>query len=29
VAGAIPADGPGPNALFQNHPLMAIHPPML
>ncbi|MGH9137501.1 MAG: heme lyase CcmF/NrfE family subunit [Acidimicrobiales bacterium] len=22
-------DGPGPNALLQNHPLMAIHPPML
>jgi cytochrome c-type biogenesis protein CcmF len=29
VAGAIPADGPGPNPLLQNHPLMAIHPPML
>ena len=24
-----PADGPGPNPLLQNHPLMAIHPPML
>lgn len=24
-----PADGPGPNALLQNHPLMAFHPPML
>jgi cytochrome c-type biogenesis protein CcmF len=23
------ADGPGPNALLQNHPLMIIHPPML
>lgn len=22
-------DGPGPNPLLQNHPLMAIHPPML
>jgi len=22
-------DGPGPNALLQNHPLMAIHPPLL
>ncbi|MDQ3304378.1 MAG: heme lyase CcmF/NrfE family subunit [Actinomycetota bacterium] len=29
VAGAIPADGPGTNPLLQNHPLMAIHPPML
>ena len=29
VAGAIPADGPGPNPLLQNHPLMAVHPPML
>ncbi len=25
----IPADGPGPNALLQNHALMIIHPPML
>jgi cytochrome c-type biogenesis protein CcmF len=25
----IPLDGPGPNALLQNHPLMIIHPPML
>lgn len=24
-----PLDGFGPNALLQNHPLMAIHPPML
>jgi len=24
-----PADGPGPNALLQNHALMIIHPPML
>lgn len=24
-----PTDGPGPNALLQNHPLMIIHPPML
>ncbi len=23
------ADGPGPNPLLQNHPLMIIHPPML
>ena len=29
VAGAIPLDGPGPNPLLQNHPLMAFHPPML
>ena len=29
ISGAIPADGPGPNPLLQNHPLMAIHPPML
>jgi cytochrome c-type biogenesis protein CcmF len=25
----VPADGPGPNPLLQNHPLMAIHPPVL
>jgi len=24
-----PADGPGPNALLQNHILMAVHPPLL
>jgi cytochrome c-type biogenesis protein CcmF len=24
-----PHDGPGPNPLLQNHPLMAFHPPML
>jgi cytochrome c-type biogenesis protein CcmF len=29
VSGAIPSDGPGPNPLLQNHPLMAFHPPML
>jgi cytochrome c-type biogenesis protein CcmF len=29
VAGPIPFDGPGPNPLLQNHPLMAVHPPML
>ena len=29
VAGVIPTVGPGPNPLLQNHPLMAIHPPML
>jgi cytochrome c-type biogenesis protein CcmF len=23
------ADGPGPNPLLQNHPLMAVHPPLL
>lgn len=27
--GAIPLDGPGPNALLQNHVLMIIHPPAL
>jgi cytochrome c-type biogenesis protein CcmF len=25
----LPADGPGPNALLQNHFLMAVHPPIL
>jgi cytochrome c-type biogenesis protein CcmF len=25
----VPQDGPGPNALLQNHVLMIIHPPML
>ncbi|WP_426573682.1 heme lyase CcmF/NrfE family subunit [Aquihabitans sp. McL0605] len=25
----VPLDGPGPNPLLQNHPLMAFHPPML
>ncbi|HUP85324.1 MAG TPA: heme lyase CcmF/NrfE family subunit [Acidimicrobiales bacterium] len=29
ITGAIPRDGPGPNPLLQNHPLMAVHPPML
>ena len=29
VKGAIPTDGPGPNPLLQNHPLMAFHPPIL
>ncbi len=24
-----PTDGPGPNPLLQNHPLMAVHPPFL
>jgi cytochrome c-type biogenesis protein CcmF len=24
-----PADGPGPNALLQNHPMMGLHPPLL
>jgi cytochrome c-type biogenesis protein CcmF len=24
-----PIDGPGPNPLLQNHPLMAVHPPLL
>jgi cytochrome c-type biogenesis protein CcmF len=26
---SLPADGPGPNPLLQNHILMAFHPPML
>ncbi|HMC43063.1 MAG TPA: heme lyase CcmF/NrfE family subunit, partial [Acidimicrobiales bacterium] len=29
AGGAAPADGRGPLPLLQNHPLMAIHPPML
>src|SRR5438045_4763271 len=29
VSGTIPTDGPGPNPLLQNHPLVAFHPPML
>ena len=29
VEGAVPLDGPGPNPLLQNHPLMAFHPPIL
>ncbi|MGH9286602.1 MAG: cytochrome c biogenesis protein CcsA, partial [Acidimicrobiales bacterium] len=29
VAGPAPPDGPGPNPLLQNHPLMAFHPPLL
>ncbi len=29
VKGVIPTDGPGPNPLLQNHPLMAFHPPIL
>ena len=29
VSGAVPLDGPGPNPLLQNHPLMVVHPPML
>jgi cytochrome c-type biogenesis protein CcmF len=29
VSGAAPLDGPGPNPLLQNHPLVAFHPPML
>ena len=29
VDGLVPSDGPGPNPLLQNHPLMAFHPPML
>ncbi|MFP5318404.1 MAG: heme lyase CcmF/NrfE family subunit [Acidimicrobiia bacterium] len=29
VDGPVPPDGPGPNPLLQNHPLVAFHPPML
>ena len=29
VSGPVPLDGPGPNPLLQNHPLVAFHPPML
>jgi cytochrome c-type biogenesis protein CcmF len=29
VSGVTPADGPGPNPLLQNHPLVAFHPPLL
>ena len=29
LSGVIPLDGPGPNPLLQNHPLMIVHPPML
>jgi cytochrome c-type biogenesis protein CcmF len=29
VVGQVPTDGPGPNPLLQNHPLVAFHPPML
>ena len=25
----VPADGPGPNPLLQNHILMVVHPPLL
>jgi cytochrome c-type biogenesis protein CcmF len=25
----VPADGPGPNPLLQNHPMMGLHPPLL
>jgi cytochrome c-type biogenesis protein CcmF len=29
LSGVVPADGRGPNPILQNHPLVAIHPPML
>jgi cytochrome c-type biogenesis protein CcmF len=29
VSGQIPVNGPGPNPLLQDHPLMIVHPPML
>src|SRR5438067_2365923 len=29
IHGAIPTNGPGPNPLLQNYPLVSFHPPML
>ncbi len=29
IHGTVPTNGPGPNPLLQNHPLVAFHPPML
>jgi cytochrome c-type biogenesis protein CcmF len=29
VVSPAPADGPGPNPLLQDHPLMGVHPPLL
>jgi cytochrome c-type biogenesis protein CcmF len=29
VVSPVPADGPGPNPMLQNHWLMAVHPPLL
>src|SRR5437588_8992431 len=29
IHGTVPLDGPGPNPLLQNHPLVAFHPPLL
>jgi cytochrome c-type biogenesis protein CcmF len=29
TSGAVPLDGPGPNPLLQNHPLVLVHPPLL
>ncbi len=29
VSGTVPVDGPGPNPLLQNHPLVLFHPPLL
>ena len=29
ASGTAPSEGPGPNPLLQNHPLVALHPPML
>jgi len=29
VVSPVPANGPGPNPLLQNHPLMGLHPPLL
>ena len=29
VSGSVPVNGPGPNSLLQNNPLVLIHPPLL
>lgn len=29
VSGAVPTNGPGPNSLLQDNPLVLVHPPML
>ena len=29
LSGVVPPDGRGPNPILQNHPLVAVHPPML
>ena len=29
VVGSVPTNGPGPNSLLQDNPLVLVHPPML